>query len=217
MKKYILLLLILSLITGGSVGCGGTSSADNDKPKEKLGSESTENAKSTNTDGMGKLLSSAYVDMMKGDQYTMSYQAAMDIQGKTMEIENTMSVSGENMAMISKGEGFESTTIIKDGFVYMVDHNSKTVMKWAQSQESKSAKIPAADMEYLGTGKEEGLVFEEYAAADGSVKYYFDGKDLRKISFTNEGITVLMENIKMSKEVDNRLFEIPKGYQEVTM
>lgn len=213
MKKYLLTLFIITLVAAMSVGCGGTGSADKETKEPQSSSEQADAADAE----LGDLLSNTYVDIMKGDKYTMSYKAVTEVEGQSMEVETTVAVSGEDTAMTNKAEGFESTTIIKEGFVYMVDHTGKTVMKWAQSQEDETGALSTDEMKYLGSGTEDGLVYEEYATADGSVKYYFDGKDLKKIASTTEGVTVVMEDIKISKDVNSSLFEIPAGYQEITM
>jgi hypothetical protein len=77
--------------------------------------------------------------------------------------------------------------------------------------------IDTEGINYLGTGKEDGLVFEEYATLNGSMKYYFDGKELVKISVDSDEGTMVMEILEMSDDVPADMFEIPAGYQQIEM
>lgn len=219
MKKVLSILIILLLMTAMITGCSGSASgtAENDQ-KEAAQSEQTEKADADiDTGEMGDLLSAAYVDMMKSNEYLMKYKASMDVEGQTMEVEATIAVSGDDTAMQSSGSGFDSSMVMKEGKVFMIDHSSKTVTSWAQTQEDSAEAFDADGMTYVGSGKEDGLTYEEYKTADNNVKYYFDGKDLVKISTTMEGQTVEMEILEMSNDVPAAMFEIPAGYQLIEM
>ena len=223
MKKIGFILLVLILAMSLMTGCGGTSDTSDSDQAESAQNQTEEKTEAADgTEEMGDLLSSAYVDMMKDDEYLMSYKAVMDFEGQQMEMEATIAVSGDDSAMISKGNGFESTVITKVDKVYMIDHASKTVTSWDQTQDFEMGdmdtnSIDTEGMTYLGNGKEGGLVYEEYSTVDGSVKYYFDGKDLVKIATTVEGQTVVMDIIEMSNDVPASMFEIPAGYQKIEM
>lgn len=230
MKKFFAPLLILVLVLSPMLftGCGGSDSAsDTDQPQSEqsesavgAAEEEAADTENVNTDGMGDLLSGAYVDIMKNDEYLMKYKFTMDYGGQSMEVEATLAKKGDNMAMISDMLGTDSTTIIKDDKVYMVDHNSKTVTAMAQVDDNATMESGSIDMEgitYLGNGKEDGLAYEEYSTAGGNVKYYFNGKTLEKMAVTVEGQTMVMEILELSKEVPDSMFEIPAGYQVVEM
>lgn len=225
MKKILTLLLVLILVPAVMMtGCGGSETSDSDKPEA---AQTEENAEDTNTavdadtEGMGDLLSGAYVDMMKNNEYLMTYKTTMDFEGQPAEIEATIAVMGDDMVMTSNGQGFESTIIMKGDTVYMVDHAGKTVTSWAQSEEGmggmETGAIDTDGITYLGSGKEDGLVYEEYSAVDSNVKYYFDGKELVKIATAMGGQTIVMEILEMSKDVPASMFDIPAGYQEIKM
>jgi outer membrane lipoprotein-sorting protein len=221
MKKILILLLILVLVPAMLMtGCGGAESASEDDQSESGQSEQSEEA-SEAVDGMGDLLSAAYVDMMEDNEYLMSYKATMDFEGQSMEMEATVAAAGDDMAMTSSGEGFESTIIIKGDKIHMVDHGSKTVTSWAQTQDQmdsmETGTFDAEGITYIGNGEEDGLIFEEYSTLDGSVKYYFQGKELVKIAVTSEGQTMMMEIIELSDDVPASMFEIPAGYQQFEM
>ncbi len=231
MKKILGLLLIVLLVSVVLLtGCGGSDSAsdadqaqsEQSEPAKDAAKEEATDADKVNTEGMGNLLSSAYVDMMKGNEYLMKYKFTMDYGGQSMEINATMAKKGDDMAMISDMMGAETTTIIKGGKVYMVDHNSKTVMAMAQTPEESAAaagtgSINMEGVTYLGTGNEDGLVYEEYSTSECKVKYYFDGKKLVKMAVDVNGQIMVMEILEMSKDVPDSMFEIPAGYQEVSL
>lgn len=221
MKKILILLIVLILIPGMLLtGCGGS-----DNASEADQSDSTQNEQSEETteavEGMGDLLSAAYVDMMKDNEYLMSYKATMDYDGQSMEIEATIAAVGDDMAMITSGDGFESNMIIKDDKIYMIDHASKTVTSMAQTQEMvnelETGTFDAEGINYIGNGKEDGLVFEEYATLVGSIKYYFDGKELVKIAVISDDGAMVMEILEMSDDVPASMFEIPAGYQQMEL
>lgn len=221
MKKILILLLILVLVPAMLMtGCGGADSASDAGQEESGQNEQSEEA-SEAVEGMGDLLSAAYVDMMEDNEYLMSYKATMDFEGQSMEMEATVAAAGDDVAMTTSGEGFESTMIIKGDKIHMVDHGSKTVTSWAQTQDPmdsmETGTFDAEGITYIGSGEEDGFIFEEYSTLDGSVKYYFNGKELAKIAVTTEGQTMMMEIIELSDDVPASMFEIPTGYQQIEM
>lgn len=227
MKRFLGPLLLIFLVSFTLLtGCGGSDgAADDDQPQSEqvaaAAEEESADADKVNTEGMGDLLSSAYVDMMKDNEYLMKYKFTMDYGGQSMEVEATLAKKGDDMAVTSDMLGTDSTTIMKEDKIYLVDHNSKTVTVMAQTKEAAaSMETGSVDMEgvtYLGTGKEDGLVYEEYSTAGSNVKYYFDGKDLVKMAVTVNGQTMMMEILEMGKDVPDSMFEIPAGYQEVNI
>lgn len=227
MKKIPGLLLIMILAMGMMfTGCGGSESAPETESQQSGQNASAGDGGEAVTDndgleGMGDLLSSAFVDMMKDDEYLLKYKATIEFEGESIEVTATVATAGDDTAMTSSGEGLETTMIIKDDKVHMVDHASKSVMSWAQTQETEdqleTGAIDADEMTYLGSGNEDGLIYEEYSTEDGSVKYYFDGKELVKIAVTNEEGIMVMDIIEISNEVPASMFEIPSGYQVIEM
>lgn len=221
MKKILILLLVLLLVPAMVLtGCGGSE----DTPKAEQPADAEEEQieeTSEGMEGMGDLLSAAYVDMMKANKYLMSYKATMEYEGQSMVTEATVAVDGDDMAINSKGGGIESNMIFKGDKVYMIDHASKTITSFVQSQDMvgqmDTGTIDTEGINYLGTGKEDGLVYEEYATLNGSMKYYFDGKELVKISIDSDDGTMVMEILEMSDDVPASMFEIPTGYQQLEM
>ncbi|MDD3168606.1 MAG: hypothetical protein PHC91_03960 [Eubacteriales bacterium] len=221
MKRIPILLLVLVLIPAMLLtGCGGSESVPEAEVQDVVEEEQSEEI-AEGQEGMGDLLSAAYVDMMKENKYLMSYKATMEYEGQSTEMEATVAVIGEDMSITSKGEGIESSMIIKGDKIYMIDHAGKTVTSFMQSQDMvdqmDTGAIDAEGINYIGTGKEDGLVFEEYATLNGSMKYFFDGKDLVKIAVDSDDGTMVMEILEMSSDVPAGMFEIPAGYQQIGM
>ncbi len=228
MKRNIpgLLLIMILAMAMMFTGCGGSESAPEMDPQQSEESASSGDVEAAETDndgleGMGDLLSSAYVDMMKNNEYFMKYKANVDYDGQAMEMEVSIASKGDDVAIISDAEGIENNMIIKDDKIYMVDHTGKTVTTWAQTPEEDDASIDVGNIDtegitYVGQGTEDGLVFEEYTTLDSTMKYYFDGKDLVRISITIAGSdTMIMDILEMSKNVPASMFEIPAGYQVI--
>jgi hypothetical protein len=215
---FVLLLAVAMLFSG----CGGSGgSAEEPATSDSAQSDQADQEKAeAATEGMGDLLSSAYVDMMKGNEYLMKYKASMDMNGQMTEVTATMAVSGKNSAIISSGQGFESTMVMKDDKIYMIDHTNKMVTAMAQTQAAPAAdtgSIDTAGINYVGTGNEDGLVYEEYTTDGGTLRYYFDGKKLVKIKMTAGGVDTVMEILEMSNDVPATMFDIPSDYQMISM
>lgn len=224
MKKGISMILTLLLLVSVMLsGCGGSSEKTEAAPAEdSVQGEQTDQAKDdVATDGMGELLSAAYVDIMKGEEYLMKYKVSMEVNGQTVNMEATMAVSGDKTALISSTNGMESDMIEKDGKVYMIDHASKTVTEWEQTAEMKAQaeaeKVDMNGLSYVGTGKEDGLIYEEYTTELGTLKYYFDGEKLVKIKMSGDEAETVMEIEELTKDVPPDMFELPAGYQTIGM
>lgn len=223
MKKlffYVAILLVISLF---SIGCGKTS-----QPAQTSPPSSTENNTAVtpsepppaNLENLGEKLSTTYADMMKNNKYFMKYTMTSNFEGKSMESEVTLAVSGDNMAMTSILEGIKNTIITKDEKTYMVDHSEKTVMEMPQISTSENAKdneLETEGLTYVSSGVEAGLNYEMYSTTDSVMKYYFDGKKLVKIAVEIDGQTMVMNILEMSNNVSDSLFEIPAAYEKISL
>lgn len=227
MKRSVSILLVLLLAVamllsgcGGSGGSAEESAASDNAQSDEAASADQEKAEAA-TEGMGDLLSSTYVDMMKGDEYLMKYKATMEFDGQSTEMEATIAESGDKMSMISTGGGYTSKMVIKDGKTYMIDDASKTVTSMAtppdEGMAENSGEIDTSGITYLGTGNEDGLVYEEYTTDAGGLKYYFDGKDLVRIKMTTEQGEMVMDIEELSNDVPASMFDIPSDYQIISM
>ncbi|MBP6247252.1 MAG: hypothetical protein KA390_04770 [Trichococcus sp.] len=203
--------------TAQSSSAADTTSSD----KENASAESTEIG-----DRLGKL-SKSYIEIMESDNYYMAFRSTTTFEGEMMESETMMTVSGDRTAMQSKSADTETAMVMMDGNIYMIDHVSKTVIVMPQTTAEGDETLPEMpessepvevdDIEYIGSGEEDGLVYEEYRTEGGTqIFYYFDGSNLKKIKTIDESFESIMEILELSDNVSEDAFEIPSDYQQVT-
>lgn len=167
--------------TAQSSSAADTTSSD----KENASAESTEIG-----DRLGKL-SKSYIEIMESGNYYMAFRSTTTFEGEMMESETMMTVSGDRTAMQSKSADTETAMVMMDGNIYMIDHVSKTVIVMPQTTAEGDETLPEMpessepvevdDIEYIGSGEEDGLVYEEYRIEGGTqIFYYFDGSNLKK-------------------------------------
>lgn len=189
--------------------------------KENASAESTEIG-----DRLGKL-SKSYIEIMESGNYYMAFRSTTIFEGEMMESETMMTVSGDRTAMQSKSADTETAMVMMDDNIYMIDHVSKTVIVMPQTTAEGDETLPEMpessepvevdDIEYIGSGEEDGLVYEEYRTEGGTqIFYYFDGSDLKKIKTIDESFESIMEILELSDNVSEDAFEIPADYQQVT-
>lgn len=221
MKKILSCIFVAIFVLVMVTGCGG--GGEKAQPENVVSQQESDNqqaeesSKNVDTDSLGDKLASTYIAMMKDEKYLMKYKASLDMEGQQVEMEATVAVKGDDTAIISKGAGMESTMIFKDDTMYMVDHGAKSVLVMAQTDKVEDETINTEGITYVGSGKEGGLTYEEYSTEDGTLKYYFDGKKLVKITADIAGLTTTMEILEMSNQVPDSLFEIPAGYEKIAM
>lgn len=203
--------------TAQSSSAADTTSSD----KENASAESTEIG-----DRLGKL-SKNYIEIMESGNYYMAFRSTTTFEGEMMESETMMTVSGDRTAMQSKSADTETAMVMMDDNIYMIDHVSKTVIVMPQATAEGDETLPEMpessepvevdDIEYIGSGEEDGLVYEEYRTESGTqIFYYFDGSDLKKIKTIDESFESIMEILELSDNVSEDAFEIPADYQQVT-
>ncbi len=231
MKKLFSAIMILTLISILAVGCGDNSKQDGagdmeeNPPVEDLEEEeASPDEKEENPDedlDLGEKLSQSYLSMMDNEKYLMKYKMSFDIEGREVEGVLTAAVDGDRTAMISDVDGMEATIITKDNMSYIVNHDQKTILEMPadvdvdidNGEMGEIDTMEAEAIDYIGTGKEDGLVYEEYTTEDGEIKYYFDGDKLVKIVYLIDGESQEMEIIEMTEEVPEDIFDLPKDYQ----
>lgn len=225
MKRIISCVLAILIVAVLSTGCGNSKEAAN--TSGAAGSAQSGTQSSAAPANLGDRLSATYADMMKSGKYYMKYKTTMDVEGQKAEVEASMAVSGEDMALSTKGSGYEANIIVKNNKSYMVDHQNKTVMLLAENanqtsnSQENSQDINTDGITYLssGTGSFKGktLPYEEYSTSDGKIRYYFDGKKLYGIEVISQGATMQMEILEMSNNVSDSMFEIPASYTKLDL
>lgn len=220
LSSYVLICLLISIF---SIGCGKTS-----QPAETVPASSSQSSKPdasskespAKPDNLGAKLSTAYADMMKNNKYFMKYKMTSEFEGKSLEVESTVAVSGDNAAVTSIAEGMKTTIISKGDTTYMINHSEKTVMEippGSPMSGTGDSQIGTDEMTFVSSGVEAGLTYEQYSTTDGVIKYYFAGKNLAKIAFEVEGDTMVMNIIEMSSNVSDKMFDVPAGYEKTTL
>lgn len=220
MKKLISFGLILLLMSSLSIGCGKSSEPAQTNPASTQNGDQTDNSAAKTPDDLGAKLSATYADMMKNKKYLMKYKMTSTVEGKSMEIEATVAMSGNNTAVTSTAEGMETTMLSLGEKTYMVNHSEKIVMELPQGSPMKNEtnnEIQTDGLTYVSSGVEDGLTYEKYSTTDGIIKYYFKDNKLVKISFEVDGQSMVMNIIEMSSTVPDSMFEIPSNYEKVSL
>lgn len=223
MKKILSCLVIVMLMISMLAGCGDGSAPEpnNNAQSDQEKEEAVSKAESPDTQGMGDLLSASYVEMMKKDKYFMKYKTTTEFNGRKMDYIVTVASSGDKTAIISEGGGINSKIVATKDKSYMIDDQNKMVLvmpiEEAAEDEDAAATFDTEGITYVGDGKEDGLSYEEYTTVDSTIRYYFDGKELVKVSINTAGDTIVMEIIEMKGNVDEHIFDIPSDYQMTSM
>lgn len=126
---------------------------------------------------------------------------------------------GGNIYSETEADGVKSRTILKDGAQYVLDDASKTCIKLSVeteaiqdifTEEAETYEVPTAEGEIDIDGTT--YYYEEFSLEGESVKYCFDGNELKFILMSFSGEESRVEILSMEKGADNTLFEIPEDY-----
>lgn len=228
----LLCLLVLCLVLSG---CGqpagqNTTGTGSSQPAQGTTTGQTQNGQTGQPSGTaagsedaGDRLAKAYTDILKGNRYFMKYRTTMDMDGQKTEAQVEMAVDGDVTAMKTILPGVESNMIQKEDKIYMVDHNTKTVMVMtaATAPDMEDPDQYSAGITYAGSGTGDflgkSLPYEEYAVETGTIKYFFDGKTLAGMIFHTQAGDQVMEILEISDKVPADMFVIPEGYTQTTI
>ncbi len=209
-KRYLLLILVMLLALAFSACGGGEKETSNDVSQAE--SESA-------VEELGERLAASYIEILESEQYFMKYKSVLESEdGSSMEMTVSMAMDGDNVASNSEGSGFSAKTVMKDNKVYTIDDASKTVIvmdnpEMPEADATAEEAVETEGLKYIGTGEEDGLVYEEYSVISGNVKYYFDGDELVKIVTSSEGDSFTIEILELKKGFPKEMFDIPSDYQ----
>jgi len=152
--------------------------------------------------------------------YTMESKYEMD----GITVESFAAVDGNQMYSKTSMDGVESILILQEDAQYILDPASKIAIKmsigaengglntkemFAEEEENYEVALSTGDMDING----KTYFYEEFIVDDYSVKYCFDGNDMKYILTEMDGTTYTMEIISMEKGADSDLFTIPADYQ----
>lgn len=214
--------------TSNAISQSETSNAisQSETESEKTDDQSDEGKEVGSSERLG-MLSKDYINLFDSGHYYMSTRTtATDDAGGMMETEAITIASDGKVAYILNAEGVESEMIMMDGKIYMVDHVNRMVNVMNQAAESDSdisditddtvPEIETDDIEYVGSGTEGGLKYEEYRSGSGMrIFYYFDGENLKKIKTIHDDFESMMEILELSDDVPADSFDIPQDYQQM--
>ena len=156
---------------------------------------------------------------LSGGEYTME----MKTTAEGMEMTMKSAYKGDMIYSESEYAGQKSIMVMKDGYQYIIDHSSKTVMKmqvvdngavmdmFADEAANYETAVASGEMEYNGKSYD----YEEFTVEGETVQYLFDGNDLKIMKANVMGTESVVEIISLEKGADEKLFEIPEDYQMI--
>ncbi len=212
--KKLLAILISLLMVFSLVACGGGGEdpAGGEEVQNQVENQQEEQMPEASTKTLAY-----FQKFLSGGEYTMEMKTSAE------GIEMTMKSAYKGDMIYSESEygGQKNIMVMKDGFQYIIDHSSKTVMKmqvldngavmdmFADEAENYETAVASGTTEYNGKSYD----CEEFTVMDETVQYLFDGNDLKIMKASVMGTESVVEIISLEKGADASLFEIPEDYQ----
>ena len=219
MKKILAILLSLIMVFS-LVACGGGG-------EEPAGGEEVNNQVENQEEQQQEEIPAAstktlayFQKFLSGGEYTME----MKTTAEGMEMTMKSAYKGDMIYSESEYAGQKSIMVMKDGYQYIIDHSSKTVMKmqmvdngavmdmFSDEAANYETAVSSGETEYSGKSYD----YEEFTVEGETVQYLFDGADLKIIKANVMGTESIVEIISLEKGADAKLFEIPEDYQEIS-
>ena len=205
---------VLSFVMAFSLAaCGGGSEPAPSGGEQQAAEDVVENVFATKT-------MAYFHEYMLDGAYTM--ESKYEMEGMT--VESFAAVDGNLMYSKTNMDGMESILLLLEDSQYILDPASKIAIKmslgadgggldmqamFAEEEENYEAAVSTGDMDVDG----KTYFYEEFTVEDSSVKYCFDGDDMKYILTEMEGTTYTMEIVSMEKGADADLFVLPDGYE----
>ena len=217
MKKLITILLgVIMVFSLAACGGGGEEPAGGEEVNNQV--ENQEQQQEEIPAASTKTLA-YFQKFLSGGEYTME----MKTTAEGMEMTMKSAYKGDMIYSESEYAGQKSIMVMKDGYQYIIDHSSKTVMKMQVvdngvvmdmfSDEAANYETAAASGETEYNGKT--YDYEEFTVEGETVQYLFDGNDLKIMKANVMGTESIVEIISLEKGADAKLFEIPEDYQMI--
>jgi hypothetical protein len=228
MKRYMIIIGMVLVLSTSFYGCSQEAppetqpeAVETEEPEVSEAESPTEEEPQEEPEE--SLLSASYAEVMMGNRYTIKYRTLTNIDGQEYEATVTTAVDGDNFATIFESELANSTTIQKDGKLYMVMHDQKMVMVFpedtdqaAEFDTNENEILETDGMEYSQSGSSDFMGetrrFEEYRVEGGTIRYYFDEENLVGMEMTGQDYESIWYIDDFSDSVDMSLFEIPEDY-----
>lgn len=173
-------------------------------------------------------ISRLYNDLQKAEKYSFILK-----QDDGYQI--IMAKKGNETSIDMQGEDVHTTTIVKDGKAYFVNHDEKTYSTYDEMVANENIlldELSELSKKEYSKGNEKidkkSYSYEEYKGYSGfmyssnidveeeniNTKFYFKGKDIKYIkTIISEDETEKIET-SLSYEPDDSLFNIPEDYEE---
>ena len=219
MKK--LLAILLSLIMVFSLAaCGGNTenTTGGEEVNNQVENQEEQQQEEKLPEASTKTLA-YFQKFLSGGEYTME----MKTTAEGMEMTMKSAYKGDMIYSESEYAGQKSIMVMKDGYQYIIDHSSKTVMKmqvvdngvvmdmFSDEAANYETAVASGETEYSGKSYD----YEEFTVDGETVQYLFDGNDLKIMKANVMGTESIVEIISLEKGADAKLFEIPEDYQMI--
>ena len=217
MKKLLAILLSLIMVFSlAACGGGGEEPAGGEEVNNQV--ENQEQQQEEIPAASTKTLA-YFQKFLSGGEYTME----MKTTAEGMEMTMKSAYKGDMIYSESEYAGQKSIMVMKDGYQYIIDHSSKTVMKmqvvdnsavmdmFADEAANYETAVASGETEYNGKTYD----YEEFTVEGETVQYLFDGNDLKIMKANVMGTESVVEIISLEKGADEKLFEIPEDYQMI--
>ena len=224
-KNHISMLVSLAMILALLViiplaGCGKSEQSNDSSVQDSEQNTSNDSGQNSGNTGLSDRLASVYLDMFKDGKYYMKARMGVGLGGETQDVIQEIAIDGDNFASKSIVAGQDVSLVLKDGKMYTISHNEKTIMimPFDSSLLDDSGKFPGEGYTFVDSGTAELFgtpqKYEEYSVAGaGNVRFFFDGNQLIGYESSNEDVTVQMEIIELSSTIPAGMFDIPTGYE----
>ena len=218
MKKLLAILLSLIMVFSlAACGGGGEEPAGGEEVNNQV--ENQEEQQQEEIPAASTKTLAYFQKFLSGGEYTME----MKTTAEGMEMTMKSAYKGDMIYSESEYAGQKSIMVMKDGYQYIIDHSSKTVMKmqvvdngavmdmFADEAANYETAVASGETEYNGKTYD----YEEFTVEGETVQYLFDGNDLKIMKANVMGTESVVEIISLEKGADAKLFEIPEDYQMI--
>ncbi len=217
-KLFAILLSLIMVFSLAACGGGGETPTGGEEVNNQV--ENQEEQQQEETPAASTKTLAYFQKFLSGGEYTME----MKTSAEGMEMTMKSAYKGDMIYSESEYAGQKSIMVMKDGFQYIIDHSSKTVIKmqvvdngavmdmFADEAANYETAAAAGTTEYNGKSYE----YEEFTFEGETVQYLFDGNDLKIMKANVMGTESVVEIISLEKGADSKLFEIPEDYQLIS-
>ena len=218
-KLFAILLSLIMVFSLAACGGGGEKPAGGEEVNNQVENQEEQQQEEKLPEASTKTLA-YFQKFLSGGEYTME----MKTTAEGMEMTMKSAYKGDMIYSESEYAGQKSIMIMKDGYQYIIDHSSKTVMKmqvvdnsavmdmFADEAANYETAVASGETEYNGKSYD----YEEFTVEGETVQYLFDGNDLKIMKANVMGTESIVEIISLEKGADAKLFEIPEDYQMIS-